>query len=190
MKDGRNLRDGQKYSFEKCKRFLEKYQQQQQQRGIRTDFIVEQFVQTLEGNYDIPSDYKIHMFGEKVGIIQRVTISDHHKGKHQLYDQEWKTFPHPYLLCYPFDKVRHSPPPHLEEMLQYARRLGKSYGTYVRIDFFETPVGPVFCEFTPTPCLGLHVTEPGNQYLVKLWNNMILSPEVTENLLSPTSSEI
>ena len=111
------------------------------------------------------------MFADKVGIIQRVSESDHNKGKHQLYDENWKTFPHKYLLCYPFDEIK-PPPPHLKKMLQYAKKIGKIYNTYIRIDFFETPSGPVFCEFTPTPCRGLHVTEEGNKYLVKLWDNM------------------
>ena len=57
-------------------------------------------------------------------------------------------------------------------MLTYARRLGKVYDHYIRVDFFQTDNGPIFCEFTPTPCLGLHVTQTGNKYLMDCWNRM------------------
>ena len=57
-------------------------------------------------------------------------------------------------------------------MIFFAKKIGKAYDHYIRLDFFQTDKGPVFCEFTPTPCLGLHVTETGNQYLMKYWKNI------------------
>ena len=165
--DGKNQR---KYQPEQLVQEMQKYQK----KNPSCRFLVEQYVRSEQGKYTVPTDYKIHMFLGRVAAVQRVTESNHKRGKHMLYDENWKTFPERYLECYPADQVR-NPPKDLAEMIHYAKVLGKAYGTYIRVDFFQTDQGPVFCEFTPTPCVGLHVTESGNKYFIKLWKQMLQS---------------
>ena len=170
MKNGIDLKSGLKKTNNAIIKELQKYQKKHPYTG----FLVEEFVKNENGEYQIPSDYKIHMFQDKVAFIQRVSESDHLKGRHKLYLEDWTpldNLPERVLECYPEDIYR-PPPKNLKEMIFFAKKIGKAYDHYIRLDFFQTDKGPVFCEFTPTPCLGLHVTETGNQYLMKYWKNM------------------
>jgi len=59
--------------------------------------------------------------------------------------------------------------PHQALLSEYARRLGKAYQVWVRIDFFVTDRGPIFNEFSMTPWMGNNFTTEGNEYLAKHW---------------------
>ena len=170
VKNGFDLKSSKNISSREIIKKLVKYQN----KHPYTNFLVEQFVATSKGEYTVPVDYKIHMFCDRVAFIQRVSESDHKRGRHKLYTEDWTplpVLPERYLECYKEDRI-HPPPKDLDKMLTYARRLGKVYDHYIRVDFFQTDNGPIFCEFTPTPCLGLHVTQTGNKYLMNCWNRM------------------
>lgn len=170
MARGRNLKSNRVVNTREIVFLLQKYQM----KHPYTDFLVEEFIKNEKGLYSVPVDYKIHMFGSRVAIIQRVTESDHHRGRHKLYSEDWtplSTSPERILECYPEDIIR-VPPKDLSTMISYAKKIGRIYDHYVRLDFFQSDRGPIFCEFTPTPCLGLHVTETGNRFLMDHWQSM------------------
>jgi hypothetical protein len=55
-------------------------------------------------------------------------------------------------------------------MLTQVKSLSKEYGIFCRIDFYATPKGPVFGEFTPTPFKGKYFTVRGEKLFIHYWD--------------------
>jgi hypothetical protein len=133
--------------------------------------LVEEFVHSPGRSSELPREYKIHVFGDRIAAI---TVQERALRKptlRQEVDAEWKRFPRALdPRATPGDTVE--PPACLDEMLTSARRLATAFGTYVRVDFYATEAGPVFGEFSSTPGGGRHVTPFGDDYLGRLWNEV------------------
>lgn len=113
--------------------------------------------------------YDVHMFGDKIGLIQRYTgcpNGNATKGgrnkkffqqKHMLYDENWQPLPlcerqnKSYLMCFPLDSVS-LPPPYLSTMLKYATQLGKIYDGYVKLSFRELEKDIYFYDMDSLHC--------------------------------------
>ena len=61
------------------------------------------------------------------------------------------------------------PPACFDELLHYARRLGKAYGTFVRVDLYASEEGAVFGELAAAPAGGKGLTRYADEYLERLW---------------------
>lgn len=80
---------------------------------------------------------------------------------------EWQPLDAGYTDPMPIEWIK--PPSCLEDRLAWARRLGKAYETYVRIDFYSSDKGCVFGEFSSTPARGETFTAFTNDYFERLW---------------------
>jgi len=138
-------------------------------RIVRFPIMVEEFVRTESGAYELPIDYKCHMFGDVVGAIE-VVHRPHYPGKaaHRCYSASWEPFDDCFNTTLPQSGVC-DPPKCLDEILAYARRLGAAYGTYVRVDCYASDRGCVFGEFSSTPTAGRNFTPYADEYFEALW---------------------
>lgn len=132
------------------------------------EFLFEEFVQTEDGRYTIPNDFKFLCFNGKVASVAVIDRLSPKEGYSYFFDEEWNKMKRLHHL-YP-GKEEPTKPACYDEMLEQAKRLSKAYGIFVRIDFFATSKGAVFCEFTPTPALGKGFTRYGKKLLLKYWD--------------------
>jgi hypothetical protein len=164
MDDGLNHFDQKRYTsnqiLENLKHDLEKHP--------LLEFLFEEFVQTEDGRHVIPNDFKFLCFNGEVASIVVIDRVSPKIGYSYFYDENWNKMKRLHHL-YP-GKDEPEKPKCFDEMLTQAKRLSKAYGIFVRIDFFATSKGPVFCEFTPTPALGKGFTSYGKKLLLKYWD--------------------
>jgi hypothetical protein len=87
-------------------------------------------------------------------IVERETTK---KARRLFYTTDWQPIADRMHIFLPPSEPR-DPPRCLDEMLRLATRLGTALGTYMRVDFFATPRGCVFNEFSSTPADGDNFT--------------------------------
>jgi hypothetical protein len=139
----------------------------------RVPLLIEEFLRGEDGEYRLPVDYKCHMFGDVVGVIERVERLGRKTEDVRLsyYTADWEPMPHP-IRTDRWGRSDPVPPPRcLGEIVAAARRLGVAYGTFVRVDLYATDRGCVFGEFTPTPTAGNGYTAFADEYLGALWRS-------------------
>jgi hypothetical protein len=132
------------------------------------EFLFEEFVQTEDGRYAIPNDFKFLCFNGQVASIVVIDRVSPKVGYSYFYDEQWNKMKRLHYLYPGRDEPKK--PECFDEMLEQAKRLSKVYGIFVRVDFFATAKGPVFCEFTPTPAMGRGFTAYGKKLLLKYWD--------------------
>jgi hypothetical protein len=134
--------------------------------GLR---LVEEFVRSEDGGYRLPTEYKFHTFGDTIAAIE---ISERiHRGRRATaqLNPEWKLLPTPiHTKGLPAGAV--APPRCAEEMAACVKRLGRAFGTYVRVDYYASDQGPVFSEFSSMPMNGLYFTPFADEHLGRLWD--------------------
>jgi hypothetical protein len=111
--------------------------------------MAEEFVRTEDARYELPIEYKFHTFGDTVAaveVIERATK----RARRLFYTADWQPIADPMHVRLPPAEPR-EPPRCLGDMLRHATTLGLALGTYMRVDFFATPHGCVFNEFSSTP---------------------------------------
>jgi hypothetical protein len=139
-------------------------------RGILgVPLLLEEFVRSESGAYELPTEYKCHVFGATIGAIEVIRRPDNSRARHRYYTAKWELFDDPMDTDLALDEPT-DPPQCLKEMLASAARLGQAYGSYVRADFYASPAGCVFGEFSSTPARGRGPTPYANQYFDELWN--------------------
>ena len=136
----------------------------------RVHLIVEQFVRDEAGKYRIPTEYQFYMFAGNIELICVIhRRAPNHLTQDRFYTPDWEPTADLIRAIYP-DKAEITAPPRcFEEMKDQARRLGTAYDSFVRLDFFATDEGPVFCEFTATPNMGRGYTPIGDNILAAAW---------------------
>jgi hypothetical protein len=134
-----------------------------------TPMLVEEFVPPPDGDYVLPLEYKFHMFGETIAAIEVVTRSGRKQDFHCQLDANWEPLATP-IHTAGTQKGRVGPPGCVDEMVSYARRLGLAFDTYVRVDCYATPQGPVFGEFSSMPGGGRNYTPFADDYFGRLWS--------------------
>lgn len=142
-------------------------------------YLAEEFMTTPEGRCERVLEYKVYMFGGQVGAIQCIRshrYDDADWSYHCSFFPDWSPMPHPIY----HDSPQRDPieaPESLGTLLDAARRLGTALGTFVRVDFYLTPRGPCFGEFSSTPRAGRHLSPFADRYFGKLWQDHI--PDAT-----------
>lgn len=140
--------------------------------ALKHDLIViEELVRDVHDN-KVPTDYKLFGFKDEVPAILAMDRTDKAKPKRSWFTADWK----------PRSPINHSTsggvyaehghfpkPPHLEEMIQATTKLTTAANTFLRIDLFDTPTGPVFGETTICPNGGRAILVDANQELGELW---------------------
>lgn len=113
-----------------------------------TDLLIEERILDEDGAAGLPVEYKLHVFGDKVGavqVIQRIGGRAHHR----FYTQKWEPIADPMYRSRQ-DELRFAPNC-FDEMLAVATRIGPIVGTYLRVDFFASTRGAMFNEFSSVP---------------------------------------
>jgi hypothetical protein len=146
--DGRDLLLGEPFSAVAMRRRLLRA-------GMLTKMLpvmVEEFIRSEDPRYDMPIEYKCHMFGDTLGAIE-VLERQTRKARRLFYSADWEPFAD-LISTHGYRSEPRPPPPFLDELLCLATRLGRALDTYMRVDFFGTPGGCVFNEFSSTPADG------------------------------------
>jgi hypothetical protein len=157
---------------------------------FRGRLLVEEFVGGAPGDWELPLECKLFMFGDVVGAIEvfrrsrrRLAPRSYTEGLgltgHRCYSEAWEPFDDPF-----FDKgylrrsyghapaTDPSPPPDcLQELVAAGRRLGLACGTPIRVDFLIGDKGLVFNEFATTPAIDA-LTPFADAYLGRLWQEL------------------
>lgn len=164
MSNGLNLFDQKMYEPEELRTVLSEIVSKRA--GL--EVLIEEFLQPEEGKHDILTDYKLYMFNGEVAIIHVIQRKGRNKGYGNFYDEHWN--PVENIRTY-YPKGELIPKPKcFDQMVADAKRLSKAYEIFARIDFYATPAGAVFGEFTPTPAMGRGFTDDGAKMLVDYWN--------------------
>jgi len=138
----------------------------------RFPIMAEEFVKTEAGVYELPMEFKFHMFGETVGVIDAGCRTGKADVGLACYTPSWERFEDQMNTHYGAGEYM-DPPKCFEEMLACARTLGVAYGTYVRVDLYATDKGCVFSEFSTLPAGGRDFTPFAERYLGELWQRII-----------------
>lgn len=130
-----------------------------QYKHTKRKIIVENFIESERGT--LPVDYKIYCFhGEPYLLFTGEERGVENTPKFYYFSLDWR-----FLLSIPNseeerNKASLTPPPHhLEEMINYARKLSARF-PFVRVDFYDTPKRLYFGELTFTPGGGFDYEEP------------------------------
>jgi hypothetical protein len=165
MSKGLNLFDKQEYTNSEIIDILQKSIKDNPEQ----EFLVEEFLQNEKGEYAIPTDFKFFSFNGEIAFCYVIYRLSPKKGYSNFYDEHWKKMPLLHV-SYPL-KDKDSPAPLCyPEMVAQAKKLSKAYRIFVRLDFYATPRGPVFGEFTPTPSMGKNFTSFAKGLLISYWN--------------------
>lgn len=116
---------------------------------IEPRIIVEQFIDDGTGN--VPYDYKAYVFGGAVEMIE-VDLGRFTHLKRLVYSPAWEKLPD--LFDHQDMSGEVPPPPHLEQMIAAAKKLGEEWN-FIRIDFYDIPHQLYVGELTTTPACGL-----------------------------------
>ena len=118
-------------------------------RNIPRTILVEEMI--VEGNGEIPVDYKFFVYHGRVHYIQvdYGRFSDH---KRNVYDRDWRLVPVDYN--YSRSTGARSPPVWLPEMIIAAERIGLEFD-FARVDLYATADYVKFGEVTFYPVAGL-----------------------------------
>lgn len=165
MKGNKNLFDGQCYSLTELKaEVLDLFASRP---GL--ELIIEEFVPNENGDYVVPNDYRFYMFNGHLLFIRLDKRSAKAREEVLFFNEDWSLIDRK-ILDFADTSGIEAPPMHLAEMISEARKLSEQYEIFVRLDFYESPTGPVFGEFTNTPRGGVNFTRYGSKRLIQAWD--------------------
>jgi hypothetical protein len=129
----------------------------------------------------VPRDFKLFAAGGHVGLV-RVHDRNAPDGRRSLacYDRSGRRVPAslkgwPVLPGAPEGDMMPSAipqtPPGWDSLIAMAEYLSQKQPWLLRLDFYLTPQGPVFGEFTTYPNAGLGLTPFGRRTLLQLWES-------------------
>lgn len=130
--------------------------------------IVEELLSDYDSRFPIPRDFKIFAAGGRVHVVQVIDRNGPPKRVcHSFYDRKWKRVPDRFKT-----NLTESPdiakPPFHKDLIRAAERISRDIDVFMRLDFYMTPRGPVFGEFTPTPADGWNFTPYADKLLCEL----------------------
>ena len=121
-------------------------------------FLIEEFITTEDGRFELPVGYKCHTFGDEVVLVETVRTRSADDAEHRYYTPDWEPIEDPINTYLPPDEQLSEPPRCLERMVEQAATLGAELGTYMRVDFFASERGCIFNEFSSLPLGGNYNT--------------------------------
>lgn len=134
-------------------------------KGIQPQLMAEEFID--DGNGESPNDYKFFVFGGRVELIQ-VDGSRFTGHKRSFMSRTWDKLD--LLLTYSGIEGDIPRPPHLDEMIAAAEKLGQGMD-FIRVDLYDTHAQFYAGEITTTPGCGCEIFQPAgfDEYLGSLW---------------------
>lgn len=131
----------------------------------RVFVMVEERLRRSDDRLGLCDDIKIHTFGDEIPfIITRVGMT-----RYGYYFPDWRPVPFPVSNKKSREIVEFAKPRYLDEMLVWARRYSNAFGSYVRVDLYDTETGPVFGELATQPCGGKCYTPQAERVLNEHW---------------------
>ena len=128
--------------------------QSAQKDRISTEVILEAYVEDSQG-YDVPLDYKVYAFACGTPILMQRYAPIHIPKTDwgfEFYSEEGQRLGPIRNGVSSGERWGLRPPTHLPDLFRAARTLiSAAQVSFVRIDLYSTPAGPVFGEFTPVP---------------------------------------
>lgn len=148
------------------KDFLQQYVLKAAGTNPYSKVMVEEFIVDSLQPELIPLDYKAHCYGGKVIFFQ---VINRNKGQRSqsFYARDWRRLTHVIDDYAPGKRI--PKPECLDELLDYADRIASDIKQMMRLDFYVTPKGPMFGEFTSYPAAGRNFTAYGNALSVQSW---------------------
>lgn len=162
MVNGRNIK-GDQVSNEEIVNRLEASKNRQIE-----SFMVEEFIRENDSTM-LPLDYKVHTFNGCIGAIQ---LYDWNAVNTRFYSQDWQPFEFAFISDHEPDVSRPAPEK-LDELLEYAARISRAYGLYIRVDFLLSDRGFVFGEMCATPGDAQYYTPEAIAYFSQLWDQYL-----------------
>lgn len=129
--------------------------------------LAEEFMLNRKGEPKSGIEYKFLMFGHHIAAIMTYRRVEDKKVV-RFYNDQWEPFAHPFFFEVGQDEII-SCPDNFEEMKNVAITLGTAFGTFVRVDLYNTPKGVYFGEFSSVPRGGVPHTDFANEYLGNAW---------------------
>jgi hypothetical protein len=132
----------------------------------RRKILVEELVEDCDPTCLIPRDFKIYTAGGRVHVIQ---VIDRNGGKpytQSFYSREWERLPELQRTYVP--GVTYPAPSHLSRLVYYAEQISQELEVFYRLDFYISPSGPVFGEFTSHPFGGRKFSPEGQELCLRL----------------------
>ena len=165
MNDGIELFSKNKYSLDELRKSL----LSDIDKINRTDIIIEQLITDDNGKFRVLEDYRFYMFNGELAFIRYDKRSGKSYNITGFYDEKWILFKDKILKTSNVEQAFEASPA-LDEMIEKAKTLSKGYEIFVRIDFYSSPEGAIFGEFTPFPRMGKGFTKFGSKLLIGYWD--------------------
>lgn len=164
MVDGRELLDGRPCSLSQLRALLLRMYGPVSVHPL----LVEEFLGAESGDSLRGVEYGFYCFGRHVGVITHAE-REGRTSRYCAYDTDWN----PHASGISAKRARADPrprPARLHEMIAVASRLGEAYGSFVRVDLYNTASGIFFGEFSSTPYGGWNMTAWADAHLGHLWD--------------------
>lgn len=116
----------------------------------------------------LPLDYKVYLFGGYVAAIDVMQRSRSGEFVFDSYGTDWETVPFTHDQA--GKRLELPRPACLDRLLEAGRAFGRAFGSFVRVDFYLPPRGPVFGECTSLPTLGWHFSHATDEAFGRLWD--------------------
>jgi TupA-like ATPgrasp len=131
--------------------------------------LLEEMITPDSEELTLPLEFKLYTFAGRVGLVERLERVAAEQRTHRFYLPDWEPVEDPINTYVEQSDPVAEPPNGLDEMLVLASAMSAGIGTFMRIDFFAAPRGPVFNEFSSVPLLGRHYTPAADELLGRLW---------------------
>jgi hypothetical protein len=132
----------------------------------RARVIVEEFLQDCDPTFAIPRDFKVFAVAGQAELIQ-VIDRNPKKKRHRsasFFTRDWQHVSRRIKTSYRMGPV-YGRPADLDLLLEVADRISVDIQAFYRLDFYMTPRGPVFGEFTSYPSAGQSFTPYGDRLM-------------------------
>jgi len=129
--------------------------------------LVEEFVRTEAGAYELPLEYRCYAFNGHVAAISCDVRLHAQSVRKREYYPDWTPVETP-LTTSP-EAPLSEPPACLPAIVDCAQTLSRAYRSFVRVDCYATDRGCVFGEFSSSPKAGRNFTPFGDRLLGEAW---------------------
>ena len=129
----------------------------------RARVIVEEFLQDCDPGFAIPRDFKVFAVAGQAELIQ-VIDRNPKKPNASFFTRDWQSVSRRIKSNYRMGPA-YDRPSDLDSLLEMADRISADIQAFYRLDFYLTPRGPVFGEFTSYPSAGQSFTPYGDRLM-------------------------
>lgn len=147
--------------------------------------IAEEFLQDYDPAFVIPRDFKVFAAKGRCGLIQ-VIDRNPPKGMrtNSFFTRDWSPIDRKIKTNYRMGPA-YPRPDDLEKLIAMAERISSDIVEFYRLDFYMTPRGPVFGEFTSYPSAGEAFTPYGDRLMCQMMDLVRPAAPVKPSALPP-----